>query len=30
VREIHLLEKQCPHLYRELRYGALRGLIHPL
>ena len=30
VREIHLLEKRCPHLYRELRYGTLRGLIRPL
>jgi propionyl-CoA carboxylase beta chain len=30
VGEIHLLQNQCPHLYRELRYGALRGLIHPL
>jgi hypothetical protein len=29
-REMQLLQDQCPHLYRELRYGTLRGLIHPL
>jgi propionyl-CoA carboxylase beta chain len=30
VREIEFVEHQCPQLYRELRYGTLRGLIHPL
>jgi acetyl-CoA carboxylase carboxyltransferase component len=30
VRELELVQAQCPHLARELRYGALRGLIHPL
>jgi hypothetical protein len=27
---LELVQAQCPHLARELRYGALRGLIHPL
>lgn len=30
VQEIDLVQQQCPHLYHELRYGTLRGLIHPL
>jgi acetyl-CoA carboxylase carboxyltransferase component len=30
VRELAMVQTQCPTLYRELRYGALRGLIHPL
>jgi hypothetical protein len=30
VRDIEFVEHQCPQLYRELRYGTLRGLIHPL
>jgi acetyl-CoA carboxylase carboxyltransferase component len=30
VREVERVQQQCPHLYRELRYGTLRGLIHPL
>jgi acetyl-CoA carboxylase carboxyltransferase component len=30
VRELDLVQTQCPTLFRELRYGALRGLIHPL
>lgn len=30
VRELDVLQTQCPVLYRELRYGAIRGLIHPL
>jgi acetyl-CoA carboxylase carboxyltransferase component len=30
VRELEIVQTQCPTLYRELRYGAIRGLIHPL
>ena len=30
ARELELVQQQCPLLYRELRHGALRGLIHPL
>ncbi|ETW94638.1 MAG: hypothetical protein ETSY1_33980 [Candidatus Entotheonella factor] len=30
VREMELVRQQCPQLYHELRYGTLRGLIHPL
>jgi propionyl-CoA carboxylase beta chain len=30
VRDIELVQQQCPQLYHELRYGTLRGLIHPL
>jgi propionyl-CoA carboxylase beta chain len=30
VREWERVQAQCPHLARELRYGAIRGLIHPL
>jgi propionyl-CoA carboxylase beta chain len=30
VRELDVVQTQCPTLYRELRYGAVRGLIHPL
>jgi propionyl-CoA carboxylase beta chain len=30
VRELDMVQAQCPTLYRELRYGAIRGLIHPL
>jgi propionyl-CoA carboxylase beta chain len=30
VRELDIVQAQCPTLYRELRYGAIRGLIHPL
>lgn len=30
VREVELVQHQCPQLYHELRYGTLRGLIHPL
>jgi propionyl-CoA carboxylase beta chain len=30
VGELDMVRAQCPHLYRELRYGAIRGLIHPL
>jgi acetyl-CoA carboxylase carboxyltransferase component len=30
VEELHTVQAQCPTLYRELRYGAIRGLIHPL
>lgn len=29
-QEVALLKQQCPHLHDELRYGAMRGLIHPL
>jgi acetyl-CoA carboxylase carboxyltransferase component len=28
--ELEDVRKQCPHLYNELRYGAIRGFIHPL
>jgi acetyl-CoA carboxylase carboxyltransferase component len=30
VREVEWMQQQCPYLYWELRYGTLRGLIHPL
>ena len=30
ARELDVARQQCPQLYHELRYGALRGLIHPL
>ena len=30
VAELDLVQTQCPHLYHELRFGAIRGLIHPL
>jgi acetyl-CoA carboxylase carboxyltransferase component len=30
VTELAVVQRQCPTLYRELRYGAIRGLIHPL
>lgn len=30
VGELDMVREQCPHLYPELRYGAIRGLIHPL
>ena len=30
VEELDTVRTQCPTLYRELRYGAIRGLIHPL
>ncbi len=30
ARDMHVLQDQCPHLYRELRHGTIRGLIHPL
>jgi len=30
VHEMEQVQQQCPYLYRELRYGTLRGLIHPL
>lgn len=30
VCEWERVQAQCPHLARELRYGAIRGLIHPL
>jgi propionyl-CoA carboxylase beta chain len=30
VREMELVQHQCPRIYHELRYGTLRGLIHPL
>jgi acetyl-CoA carboxylase carboxyltransferase component len=30
VHEWKQVQVQCPHLARELRYGAIRGLIHPL
>ncbi len=30
VRELQLVQDQCPQLYQELRHGTLRGLIHPL
>ena len=30
VRELDMVQAHCPTLYRELRYGAIRGLIHPL
>jgi propionyl-CoA carboxylase beta chain len=30
VHELAQVQAQCPHLYRELRYGAIRGLIQPL
>ncbi len=30
VQELDHVRTQCPTLYRELRYGAVRGLIHPL
>jgi acetyl-CoA carboxylase carboxyltransferase component len=30
VAELDTVRAQCPLLYRELRYGAIRGLIHPL
>jgi len=29
-RDMELVQRQCPRLYHELRYGTLRGLIHPL
>jgi acetyl-CoA carboxylase carboxyltransferase component len=29
-QELAVAQLQCPHLYRELRYGAVRGYIHPL
>jgi propionyl-CoA carboxylase beta chain len=29
-QELALAQTQCPHLYRELRYGAVRGGIQPL
>ncbi|MCZ6873387.1 MAG: hypothetical protein O7G88_07625 [bacterium] len=28
--ELEIVRKQCPDLYNELRYGAIRGFIHPL
>jgi acetyl-CoA carboxylase carboxyltransferase component len=28
--ELETVREQCPHLYNELRYGAVRGFIHPL
>jgi acetyl-CoA carboxylase carboxyltransferase component len=30
VAELEVVQAQCPTLFRELRYGAIRGLIHPL
>jgi acetyl-CoA carboxylase carboxyltransferase component len=30
VAELAVVQSQCPTLYRELRYGAIRGLVHPL
>jgi propionyl-CoA carboxylase beta chain len=30
VQELEQVQAHCPHLYRELRYGAIRGMIHPL
>lgn len=30
ARELALVQTQCPHLFSELRYGAVRGLVHPL
>jgi propionyl-CoA carboxylase beta chain len=30
VGELDMVRAQCLHLYSELRYGAIRGLIHPL
>ena len=30
VGELERVRQQCPALFTELRYGALRGLIHPL
>jgi len=30
VRELDLVREQCPALWNELRYGAIRGLIQPL
>lgn len=30
VGELDLVRERCPHLWNELRYGALRGLIQPL
>jgi hypothetical protein len=30
VQELQRAETESPTLFRELRYGALRGLIHPL
>jgi len=30
VRELDLVREQCPALWDELRYGAIRGLIQPL
>jgi hypothetical protein len=28
--ELEVVRKQCPHVYNELRYGAMRGFIDPL
>jgi acetyl-CoA carboxylase carboxyltransferase component len=28
--QLETVREQCPQLYNELRYGAIRGLIHPL
>jgi acetyl-CoA carboxylase carboxyltransferase component len=28
--ELETVRERCPHLYNELRYGAVRGFIHPL
>ncbi len=30
VAELETMREQCPHLYNELRHGAIRGFIHPL
>ncbi len=30
VGELELVRERCPQLHQELRYGTLRGLIHPL
>jgi acetyl-CoA carboxylase carboxyltransferase component len=30
VQELETVKEQCPTLWQELRYGAIRGLIHPL
>jgi acetyl-CoA carboxylase carboxyltransferase component len=30
VDELERMRDACPYLYTELRYGAIRGLIHPL
>jgi propionyl-CoA carboxylase beta chain len=29
-QELALVRTHCPHLYRDLRYGAVRGLVQPL